>query len=286
MAELPVRGFQIHITHYDHEWWQNKDQETPFDLDTGRAIIATMAAAGLNLLVIDCADGVEYGSHPELGRPYTQPMSVLCELVTLARDHGIETVPLLNFAQSGYYHGNDWFRPHNAHLDSKEYWTPAFEVMDELIDVVRPRRFFHIGMDEDHWRSRKQYADAVERLRERINSRVLRTVMWNMSTVGGRVAVCAEKIRAAEPAIARDVVQVMVDWKRNVDVASMHRIVGQGFELWGNPGPELAQNRTMVRALQQNGGQGVLFTRWIPCTKDNREELLGYVRQAGAVSTL
>jgi len=118
MPQLPIRGFQIHLTHYDHDWFQRKSQEIPFDLSIGLEIISAMADVGLNLLVIDCADAVEYTSHPELRRHYTQPMSVLSALAAHAHERGIETVPALNFGQSGYYHSNDWFRPHNANPDN------------------------------------------------------------------------------------------------------------------------------------------------------------------------
>ena len=65
---IPVRGFLIHISHYDPRWCKVKLREKPFDLDLGLEIIDTMWEVGLNLLVIDCADGVRYKSHPELAR--------------------------------------------------------------------------------------------------------------------------------------------------------------------------------------------------------------------------
>jgi len=87
MAErgvVPIRGFLMHITHYDPKWCRAKTEEKPFDLDMGLEIVDTMAEVGLNLLVIDCADGVAYRSHPELARHYTVPMSHLEKLAARA----------------------------------------------------------------------------------------------------------------------------------------------------------------------------------------------------------
>ena len=74
---LPVRGFLIHVSHYDPIWFANKDREKPFDVDVALELIDAMAETGLNLLVVDCSDGVKYSSHPELARHYTVPMTAL-----------------------------------------------------------------------------------------------------------------------------------------------------------------------------------------------------------------
>ena len=60
MDVLPIRGYLLHITHYDPIWVANKDKEEPFDLEIGLRIIDAMADVGLNLLLIDPKDGVRY----------------------------------------------------------------------------------------------------------------------------------------------------------------------------------------------------------------------------------
>ena len=67
---IPHRGYLMLISHYDLKWWQVKDKEIPFDLDVGLEIIDNMADVDLNLLVIDCSDGLIYKTHPELTRHY------------------------------------------------------------------------------------------------------------------------------------------------------------------------------------------------------------------------
>ena len=283
MAEqnaVPVRGFLLHITHYDPKWLKGKDTERPFDLDLGLELIDTMAEVGLNLLVIDCADGVAYASHPELTRDYTVPMSRLEALVRRAAEHDIEVVPKLNFSQSRYHWHNGWFRPHDRPFDTEEYWRLAFEVIDELIEVCQPPRFFHVGMDEDHSRAYSQYIEAIKMLRRGLAERNLRPVIWNDSSLGGDYLVHAEKSLAAEKAIPKDVVQVIWNYQRPQS-ENILRLVREGFDVWGGPGrtPELVE--TWRKDIIRLGGKGLLLTNWIHCGPENRAELVGFLRTLG-----
>ena len=277
---VPIRGFLLHITHYDPKWCRAKAEEKPFDLDMGLEIIDTMAEVGLNLLVIDCADGVAYRSHPELARHYTVPMSHLEKLVARAGEKGIEVVPKLNFAQSHHHRHNDWFRPYHDLFDNEEYWQRAFQIIDELIEVCHPPRFFHVGMDEDHNRAYSQYNEAIRTLHAGLAERGLRTVIWNDSPRTGKGLVTADKSRAAEGFIPKDIVQVPWNYRER-QTEHIRRLCEEGFEVWGAPGwtPELvsAWREDIVRY----GGTGLLLTRWIPCQRSNRTEFMDVLRNAG-----
>ena len=74
---LPIRGYLLHITHYDPEWVAHKEEEEPFNVELGLELIDAMAEVGLNLLLLDPKDGVRYASHPELSRHYSQEIHVL-----------------------------------------------------------------------------------------------------------------------------------------------------------------------------------------------------------------
>ena len=196
---LPIRGYLLHITHYDPRWLANKDTEEPFNLEVGLQIIDAMAAAGLNLLVLDPKDGVRYAAHPELARHYSQDIGILRQLADRAAKHGIETAIKLNFSQSALYQHNHWFRPHHKLFDSAEYWRLAGEIIDELVAVVQPPRFFHVGMDEDHDRSYGQYVAAIQTLRTALAARHLRTLIWNDSACQwSNAAIHRDKTLAAE----------------------------------------------------------------------------------------
>ncbi len=276
---VPVRGYLLHLTHYDPRWWKNKEKEKPFDLELGLEIIGAMAEVGMNLLVIDCADGVEYESHPELKRHYSVPMSTLEALVAAAREKGIEVVPKLNFSKSPIHRHNHWFRPHNMLPDNEEYWTKAYEIIDELISICKPERFFHIGMDEDHDRNNEQYIKVIKELQRGLKKRGLRTVIWNDSSY--RTSHAKQSL-VAEKAIPNNIVQVVWDY-RNAKPHVVERLIEQGFEVWGAPGrdPDLVKKWRGV--ILGQGGKGLLMTMWIACIQDNREKLLNTIRESGSL---
>lgn len=279
---IPVRGFLLHITHYDPAWCKRKSRERPFDLELGLEIIDAMSDVGLNLLVIDCADGVRYKSHPELVRKYTVPMTHLKRLVNRAQEKHIEVVPKLNFSQSRSERHNDWFRPYNELFDNDQYWKIAFEIIDELIHVCKPGRYFHIGMDEDHDRAHSQYIEAIQKLRNGLNERGLRAVIWNDSSHRGRALVFAEKSIAAEKKISRDIVQVVWDYS-GVQPKIVRRLVQEGFEVWGAPGRNPEQVLKWRETILRYGGKGLLMTTWTPCRRVNRSRLLQSILTIGPI---
>ena len=279
---VPVRGFLLHISHYDPKWCRVKSKEKCFDLETGLEIVDALAEAGMNMLIIDCSDGVTYRSHPEFKRRYSVPMSHLKELVDYANKKHIEVVPKLNFSQSHYYKHNHWMRPHNRLFDNEKYWDIGFEVIDELIDVCRPKRFFHVGMDEDHERAHTQYVAAIKMLHTGLKKRGLRTVIWNDSTRILRKAtvVHGEKSIAAENKIPKDIVQIPWEYY-GVFPDIIKRIVNKGFETWIASSNNIEQVQEWKGIIKKYGGNGMIMTRWIHCDKSNRPELLSLIRNVG-----
>jgi hypothetical protein len=282
-SPLPVRGYQLHVTHYDPAWCKVKEKERPFDKETAFAALECMAEAEMNLLVLDCADGVEYRSHPELKRHYSVPMADAAAVADRARELGIEVVPKLNFAQSAWHQHNHWFRPHHRLFDNEEYWAKAFELIDELCAALQPERYFHIGMDEDHDRGLALYVKAIKTLRSGLKERGLRPIIWNDAACAWPEAEThREKSLHAVEKLPKDVVHVLWDYS-GAKMKELKRIREAGFPLWGAPGRDTALVRKMVKALQKVGGRGVLITRWKPCTPDQRQEIEAHIRLVGPV---
>jgi len=284
---LAFRGLLLHVSHYDPAWCRTKRRERPFDPDVGLDVVAAMADAGMNLLIVDCADGVAYQGHPELERPYTAPMKSLATLCQAAHERGIDVVPKLNFAKSGRNLHDMWMRPHWDPIswlkDLDTYWQVAGDLIGELVAVCRPRRFFHIGMDEDHYRSVRQYVAAIKTLRKMIRACGLRTVIWNDSchdSMGAVAQVHADKCRAAEDLLPHDVVHTLWDYVR-AHPGIAKRVVGKGFTLWGAPGPCSENVRQWRRALLSAGGTGMIMTCWKKCNRRHRAELLRLVNKLG-----
>jgi hypothetical protein len=277
---LPVRGFMLHMSHYDPVWAARKSREKPMDVNLALEIVDAMAEVDMNLLVIDLADGVKYKSHPDLVRPYTVPMATLRKIARRAQKRGIEVVPKLNFAGSGLNQHTHWLRPYHRPFDGKEFWRRAFLLIDEAIDACKPARYFHIGMDEDHWHSLRQYAETINVLDQGIKARGLHTVMWKDCQDYSSAEACKEKSRASESKIAKDVIQVPWGYAR-VKAEEVRRLRRKGFEVWGAPGRDPENLRGWRDALLRYGGTGILVTQWIPCRPKNRTRLLAAIRELG-----
>jgi len=284
---LAVRGYLLHLTHYDPMWFQRKARERRFDLETALKVVDALAEEKFNLLVIDCADGVKYRSHPELAKRYSAPMGDLAKLAAAAHAAGLDVAPKLNFSQSHLHHHNDWMLPPKEawhhHFDDEAYWKRAFEVIDELIGVCEPKRYFHVGMDEDHDRSYTQYAEAIKTLRAGLRKRKMKTLIWNDTGIEyASGLVHAERSLVAETAIPKDIVQVI--WRYDaVPAAAIRRLAREGFEVWGAPGrrPEMAAE--FREAVLKAGGKGLLMTTWGPVQKATRKRLVEGVRAMGPV---
>ena len=282
---VPIRGFLIHLTHYDPVWWKRKPREKPFDLDVALEIVDALAEEGFNLLIIDTADAVKYTSRPELAKRYTVPMKRLQTLAAAAAKRGLEVAPKLNFSRSGYHHHNTWLLGPGEewyhHFDDAAYWKKAWEVIDKLIAVCKPKRFFHVGMDEDHDRSYTQYAAAIKTLHDGLKKRKLRTLIWNDTGIEYDTGLIhTEKSLTAEKVIPKDVVEVL--WRYDaVPTESIRRIRKEGFELWGAPGRGPSKVAPFRDAVVRAGGTGMLMTMWIPCRKPNRRTILDAIHASG-----
>ncbi len=283
------RGLLLHITHYDPKWCPIKPMEGPFDLATALAVVEAMGQANMDTLIVDIADGVKYASHPELQRHYTVPMSDLAQLAEASHAAGVDIVPKLNFAKSGRNLHDIWMYPHASQFLFTEgmdnYFRVAADLIGKLVDVCKPKHFFHLGMDEDHFRSIGQYVDAIERLRETLTGHGLRTMIWNDSChdFPEEIAqVHAEKSMAAEPKLSKDIVHVLWHYKL-VCPDAIRRISEQGFDVWAAPGRDETMIHQWHEALIKQGGSGMLMTNWQKCIPANRESILELVRLAGTV---
>ena len=284
---IDTRAMLIHVTHIDPIWLEQKDREMPFDLATAMGLLPAMAESGMNTVIVDVEDGVRYASHPEMARHYSVPIEELRTLADEARRHWMDVIPKLNFAKSGRNFHDMWMRPHWHHVSwlqgIDEYYAVAHDVIAELIDVMGPTRFFHLGMDEDHFRSLPQYVETIGRLGEFVRGHGLRPVVWNDSCHDEPAAIAqvhAEKCRAAEEHLSKDIVHVLWDYG-SVHAEKVGRIAGRGFDVWAAPGPQPEQVAAWSEALTAHGGSGLVLTCWIKCCQANRQALLDVLRTAG-----
>jgi hypothetical protein len=287
MPKTPNRlrwgGYLLHLSHYDPAWVLKKKQEKPFDPAVAHRVVDLLADQGFNMLMIGVSDGVAYRSHPELARRYSRPMSALKELAAHAHERGLEVVPKLNFSKSEINCHDWWIREDgevwHQKFDDEPYWRYGFDCIDEIIAACKPRRFFHIGMDEDHERSYTQYVAAIKTLRAGLKRRKLRTICWSdlaLTYATGEIYI--EKCRAAEEQTSKDIVRLLWDYS-NIPTRIMKKTIALGFEQWAAPGHQrLDKTLAFRKALLACGGTGLVMTHWVKCDRANEPKITERIR--------
>jgi len=285
-SALKVRGYLLHLSHYDPGWFRRKSREKPFELDLAMELVDAIATIGFNALVVGVSDGVIYRSHPEFQRRYSVPMEQLRQLCEHARARGLAIIPKINFSRSEINCHNHWMRAPDekwfTHFEDEYYWKTAFEVIDELREVCQPTQFFHVGMDEDHDRSYTQFVTATKTLQSGLEQRNLRMVCWSDSGLDYASGdIYREKSLQAESQISPTSVRMVWNYWAT-PAAVFQKIQQQGHELWGAPGWKTEEQLLAFKAaLLQAGGTGMVMTRWIACRKRNRKELLSLIKRFG-----
>ncbi len=286
-STLKYRGYLIHLSHYDPRWCERKAEEKPFSLKVALEVVGALAEFDFNTLIIDCADGVTYASHPELKRHYSVPMSDLRSLADAARKLGLEIVPKLNFAKSPRHQHDAWMRPHSVGTGytakDESYWKVAGELIDELVEVCQPESFFQIGLDEDDERTLEQYVESIHVLKGLLGRHNLHAMMWSDAcsvNYPGEPEIRGKRAHDAEKLLDHDIVQMIWSY-RKVFPELVKRIAGEGFDLWVAPGTSPEHIREWKKALIDAGGVGLLMTQWVNCDEDNRDSLLERIRTVG-----
>ncbi len=137
-------------------WFDRRDRLGPdhyaltrpylrFDDGLWREIAGKMAAAGMNMVVLDLGDGVRYASHPEIAVKGAWTAARLRRELARLRALGLEPIPKLNFSAG---HDN-WLGPYARCLSTPEYYRVCADLIAEVCELFDRPRFFHIGMDEE-----------------------------------------------------------------------------------------------------------------------------------------
>jgi len=141
------------------EWAHGYRPDLTFDQATWDALLKYMAAAGMNMVVIDVGDAIQYESHPEIAvnNAWT-PEKLRSELAKM-RKLGLEPIPKLNFAATH----DIWLKEYARMLSTNKYYSVCSDLISEIIELFDNPRFFHLGMDEETAQHQRRQNYAVIR---------------------------------------------------------------------------------------------------------------------------
>jgi len=127
------------------EWAHCFRPELTFDDSTWNVLLKQMVAAGMNMVIIDLGDGIQYESHPEIAvKNAWTPAKLKVELAKM-RKMGLEPIPKLNFATTH----DAWLKEYSRMVSTDTYYGVCKDLIEEVSILFNHPRFFHLGMDEE-----------------------------------------------------------------------------------------------------------------------------------------
>lgn len=133
------------LMHLSMNMWYPQKDHIPFDDEVWDCFLEKAAETGINMVVLDVGDGVQFKSHPEISLPDSWSAERVHKEVAKCRELGIELIPKLNFSTSHSY----WMGEYRRMTSSKPYYDFCKDVLAEIYEMFEQPRYIHIGMDEE-----------------------------------------------------------------------------------------------------------------------------------------
>ena len=136
------------LVHLGHNMWSAaRPYDTVLRCEDAewRLITDRMAAVGMNMIVIDLAEGIVYPSHPELAIKGSWSVEKIRTEIARLKAAGIEAIPKINFSA-----GHDgWLGEYSRMVATPKYYSLCSELIRDVAEIFDHPRFFHIGFYEE-----------------------------------------------------------------------------------------------------------------------------------------
>lgn len=130
-----------------------------FDETVWQTLTARMAAAKMNLVVIDLGEALQYESHPELAVKGSWTIERFRKELARLRGLGLEPIPKLNFSTAH----DTWLKAYGRQVSTPTYYAVCADLIREVCAIFDTPRFFHLGYDEETAGHQAKYSYAVVR---------------------------------------------------------------------------------------------------------------------------
>ena len=117
-----------------------------------REVVDYLAVCGIDLLVLDILDAMQYDSHPEISLKNAFTHEELRAELAYMRERGIEPIPKLNFSSCH----DTWLKEYGWMKGTEKYYEVVKDLIDEVCEVFDRPSLFHLGMDEEDMPSHKK----------------------------------------------------------------------------------------------------------------------------------
>lgn len=103
------------------------------------------AEKGLNMVVVDVAEGLVYPSHPDLAVAGSWSAEKMSGEVAHLRAKGLEVVPKLNFSTLH----NGWLKQYRRQITTSGYYRLCEDLLRDVHEVFDAPRYIHLGGNDE-----------------------------------------------------------------------------------------------------------------------------------------
>ncbi|HXE52051.1 MAG TPA: hypothetical protein VN541_03510 [Tepidisphaeraceae bacterium] len=159
----PVKLFYANLIHISYNMWADRKPEAwgtlpkealsnvtyePYlrcEDEAWNTLLKASAEAGINLILMDLGDAIQYQSHPEISVKNAWSRERLRDELARMRKMGLEPIPKLNFSAAH----DTWLGPYKRMVSTPRYYQVCRDLIREVIALYDMPRFFHLGYDEE-----------------------------------------------------------------------------------------------------------------------------------------
>lgn len=118
-----------------------------------RETIDYLPGQGINTVLIDLGDAVQYESHPEIAIPGAWSKDKLKAELDRIRSLGMVPLPKLNFSAAH----DAWLGKYSRMLSTPEYYRVCADLIREAAELFGNPAYFHLGLDEENLQNQLSY---------------------------------------------------------------------------------------------------------------------------------
>ena len=124
-----------------------------------RKIIDALPQHGVNTVLIDLAEGVQYESVSGISCDGAWSKAELKEELAHIRDLGMTPIPKFNFATTH----DAWFGEYARMVSTPEYYRAVEELLNEVMELFDYPEFMHLGLEEELPHCQNHYGIGITR---------------------------------------------------------------------------------------------------------------------------
>jgi len=147
--------FLIHLScHMWHDWQSPTalyslppyEENNNTDLKMWDSVIQGLPQYGINTLLIDVGDAIQYETHPEISAPDAWSKDFMKQKLSEIRALGMTPIPKLNFSTCH----DTWLKEYGRMVSTPIYYKVCADLIKEVCELFDYPKYFHLGFDEEN----------------------------------------------------------------------------------------------------------------------------------------